>query len=68
MKGVEARKEELAVAIKAQNERLEQISGMSSEEAKNVLIENMKNEAKAEAAAFVSETIEEAKLSATKEA
>ena len=65
---VESRKEELAAAIKEQNERLEQISGMSSEEAKNVLIENMKNEAKAEAAAFVSETIEEAKLSATKEA
>ena len=41
---------------------------MSSEEAKNVLIENMKNEAKAEAAAYVAETIEEAKLSATKEA
>ena len=68
MKSVEARKEELAAAIKAQNERLEQISGMSSEEAKNILVENMKNEAKAEAAAFVSETIEEAKLSATKEA
>ena len=68
LKGVEARKEELAAAIKAQNERLEQISGMSSEEAKNTLVENMKNEAKAEAAAFVSETIEEAKLTATKEA
>ena len=68
LKSVEARKEELALAIKAQNERLEQISGMSSEEAKNVLIENMKNEAKAEAAAYVAETIEEAKLSATKEA
>ena len=68
LKSVEARKEELASAIKAQNERLEQISGMSSEEAKNILVENMKNEAKAEAAAFVSETIEEAKLSATKEA
>ena len=68
LKSVEARKEELASAIKAQNERLEQISGMSSEEAKNILVENMKNEAKAEAAAFVAETIEEAKLSATKEA
>ena len=65
---VESRKEELAAVIKEQNTRLEQISGMSSEEAKNVLIENMKNEAKAEAAAYVAETIEEAKLSATKEA
>ena len=65
---VETTKEELAAVIKEQNTRLEQISGMSSEEAKNVLIENMKNEAKAEAAAYVAETIEEAKLSATKEA
>ena len=65
---VETMKEELAAVIKEQNTRLEQISGMSSEEAKNVLIENMKNEAKAEAAAYVAETIEEAKLSATKEA
>ena len=68
IQGVETRKEELASVIREQNERLEQISGMSSEEAKNVLVENMKNEAKAEAAAFVAETIEEAKLSATKEA
>ena len=65
---VETKKEELAAVIKEQNTRLEQISGMSSEEAKNVLIENMKNEAKADAAAYIAETIEEAKLSATKEA
>ena len=58
---LETKKEELASVIKEQNTRLEQISGMSSEEAKNVLIENMKNEAKAEAAAYVAETIEEAK-------
>ena len=68
LQGLEIRKEELAALIREQNERLEQISGMSSEEAKNVLIENMKSEAKADAAAFVAETIEEAKLSATKEA
>ena len=68
MQGLESRKEELAAVIKEQNMRLEQISGMSSEEAKNILIENMKDEAKAEAAAYVAETIEEAKLSATKEA
>ena len=65
---VEVRKEELAAAIKEQNTLLEQISGMSSEEAKNILIENMKAEAKADAAAYVAETIEEAKLSAVEEA
>ena len=68
MQSVEGRKEELAAVIKEQNVRLEQISGLSSEEAKNILIENMKNEAKAEAAAYITETIEEAKLSATKDA
>ena len=68
MQSVETRKEELAAVIREQNTRLEQISGMSSEDAKNILIENMKNEAKADAAAYIAETIEEAKLSATKEA
>ena len=68
MQNVETKKEELAAVIKEQNARLEQISGLSSEDAKNILIENMKNEAKADAAAYIAETIEEAKLSATKEA
>ncbi len=54
--------------ISEQNVRLEQISGLSSEDAKNQLIENMKAEAKSEAAAYINETVEEAKLSATKEA
>ena len=65
---VEERKAELAQLMSEQNARLEQISGMSSEEAKNTLIENMKAEAKSEAAAYINETIEEAKLTATKEA
>ena len=68
MATMQNRKEELAAIIKEQNSRLEQISGMSSEEAKNILIENMKSEAKADAATYISETIEEAKLTATKEA
>ena len=65
---LEAKKEELACLMAEQNSRLEQISGMSSEEAKNILIENMKAEAKSEAAAYINETVEEAKLTATKEA
>ena len=64
----EHKKEELAQVMSEQNARLEQISGMSSEEAKNSLIENMKAEAKSEAAAYINETVEEAKLTATKEA
>ena len=68
MQNLNNRKEELAAVIKEQNIRLEQISGMSTEEAKNILIENMKAEAKAEADSYINETIEEAKLTATKEA
>ena len=65
---LEHKKEEIDRLMHEQNSRLEQISGMSSEEARNILIENMKSEAKADAAAYINETIEEAKMSATKEA
>ncbi|MBQ1221008.1 MAG: ribonuclease Y [Alistipes sp.] len=68
MQLLEHKREELEQVRREQNVRLEQISGMSSEEAKNILIENMKAEAKSEAQAYISETIEEAKMSATKEA
>ena len=68
MQLLEHEKEEIEQVRREQNVRLEQISGMSSEDAKNILIENMKAEAKTEAAAYVNETIEEAKMTATKEA
>ena len=66
--GLDRRKEEIDRIIKEQNVRLEQIGGMSSDEAKEILIENMKTEAKSDAAAFISETVEEAKMTANKEA
>ncbi len=65
---LEHKKEEIEQVKREQNVRLEQISGMSTEDAKNILIENMKAEAKTEAASYVNETIEEAKMTATKEA
>ena len=65
---LERRKEEADRMIKEQNVRLEQISGMSSEEAKNILMENMRSEAKTAAMAYINETVEEAKMSANKEA
>ena len=61
---LEHKKEEVDQMQREQNARLEQISGMSSEDAKNILIENMKAEAKTEAAAYINETIEEAKMTA----
>ena len=68
IQALDRRKEELDKLIREQNSRLEQIGGMSSEEAKNILIENMRAEAKADAATYINETIEEAKMSANKEA
>ena len=65
---LERKKDELDRKIKEQNIRLEQISGLSSEEAKNILIENMKEEAKTEAMTYVNEVMEEAKMSANKDA
>lgn len=68
MQLLEHKKEEIEQVKRDQNVRLEQISGMSAEDAKNILMENMKAEAKTDAAAYINETIEEAKLSASKEA
>jgi len=49
-------------------EKLEVISGLSAEEAKGQLVESLKNEAKTEAMSYINEIMEEAKLSANKEA
>ncbi len=65
---LESKNETIDSIIKEQNVRLEQISGMSTEEAKQILIENMKSEAKSEAISYINETVEEAKLTANKEA
>jgi len=49
-------------------EKLETLSGLSAEEAKTQLVESLKNEAKTEAMSYINEIMEEAKLSANKEA
>lgn len=51
-----------------QTNRLERITGMSKEDAKKYLIENMTNDAKAEGAQLVKTIRDEAKLNAQKEA
>ena len=68
LQNIERKKEEIERKLKEQNMHLEQIRGMSSEDAKNILIENMKAEAKTEALAYINETMEEAKMTANKEA
>ncbi len=49
-------------------EQLETISGLSGEEAKERLVESMKDEAKHDAASMINEIIDEAKMTANKEA
>ncbi len=53
--------------LKAQEE-LEHISGLSSEEAKERLVESLKDEAKTAAASYINDIMDEAKLTANKEA
>ncbi len=48
--------------------QLENIAGMTAAQAKAVLMENMKAEARTEAQAYINDTIDEARLNATKEA
>ena len=50
------------------NRQLETVAGMSAEEAKNILVENMKAEARTEAQAYINDTMDEARLNAAKEA
>ena len=49
-------------------ETLERISGLSSEEAKEKLVESLKDEAKTAAASYINEIMDEAKMTANKEA
>jgi ribonucrease Y len=51
-----------------QVKQLETISGLKAEDAKAQLVESLKAEAKTNAMAFIKETIEESKLTASKEA
>ena len=65
---LEARGEELERMRKSAQETLEHISGLSSEEAKEKLIESLKDEAKTAAAAYIHDIMDEAKMTANKEA
>ena len=53
---------------KSQLQQLEVISGLSTEEARNQLVEGLKAEAKTKAQSYIQDTLEEAKLTAQQEA
>ncbi len=65
---LDKKQEEVRKTHQKQLEILEKIAGYSAEEAKNELVESLKEDAKAEAMKYIQETMEEAKMAAQKEA
>ncbi len=60
--------EELEKMQQKEREMLEEVSGLSAEEAKTRLVEAMKDEAKTAAASYINEIMDEAKLNANAQA
>ena len=67
-KALALKSEELGKMQQKEREKLEELSGLSAEEAKNRLVEAMKDEARTDAAAYVNEIMDEAKLNANAQA
>ncbi|MBL7998798.1 MAG: ribonuclease Y [Candidatus Kapabacteria bacterium] len=65
---IKAKYDEAERVLAEQTTRLERITGMSKEDAKKYLVENMVNEAKGDAAIIIKEIRDEAKANAQKEA
>jgi ribonuclease Y len=65
---LESRQQELDKMQKQEQEKLEELSGLKAEEAKNRLVESLKGQAKLDAASYVNEAMDEARLNAEKEA
>jgi ribonuclease Y len=61
-------KEELSKQQEVERQKLEELSGLSAEEARNRLVESLKDEAKTAAASYVNEIMDEAKLNANAQA
>ncbi|WGH76694.1 ribonuclease Y [Tenacibaculum tangerinum] len=65
---LEKKESELEKMHKRHVDMLEQISGLSADEAKTELVASLKDEAKSDAMSFIQDTIEEAKMTAQQEA
>ncbi len=65
---LEGQKAELDKLTRTAQDTLEHISGLSAEEAKNKLVESLKDEAKTAAASYINDIMDGAKLTANKEA
>ena len=67
-KALERKSQDIERLHKAAEQQLEQISGLSAEEAKKQLVDALKDEAKTAAMAYINDTMDEARLTANKEA
>ena len=65
---IEKKKDELDKLQQQEIEKLETISGLSADEAKERLVENLKEEAKTMAASYINDIVDDAKLTAGREA
>ena len=65
---VDQRRKEVEQQKLEGRQMLEQIAGLSADEAKSKLIEGLKDEAKSEAASYINEIMDEARMTANKEA
>jgi ribonuclease Y len=65
---VDKKKDELDKLQQQEIERLEVIAGLSADEAKERMVESLKEEAKTQAQSYINDIVDEAKLTANKEA
>ena len=65
---LDAKLEECEKVTAQVNKELENIAGMTAEDARKMLVENMKAEARSEAQSYINDTMDEARLNAAKEA
>jgi ribonuclease Y len=68
VEAVNHKKEELDKALQSQIKTLEKVAGMSAEEAKAQMIEALKDEARTQAMVMAKDIVDEAKLTAVKDA
>ena len=65
---IQKKEEELEKLQLQERAKLEELSGLTAEEAKERLIESMKDEARTNAQAYINEIVDDAKMTASKEA
>lgn len=68
MEMLDKKSEELSKLHRQQVEQLETISGLSADDAKNQLMDSLKEEARTDAMSYINEIMDDAKMTATKEA